>query len=100
MSLLIDDILNVNFDKHCRDCPYNKKDFSKRFRDYLENIDFTNVISNKYISNDLETLQKHYTILLDFCYDLMEKNDKQKEKNEILERKIYWLERKDEKWNM
>ena len=94
--LLIDELLNVNFDKHCRDCPYNTKDFSKRFTDYLDRIDFTNVISNDKISNDLETLQKHYTILLDFCYELMEKDEKKKEEIEILKRKLNWKNKKIE----
>ena len=94
--LLIDELLNVNFDKHCRDCPYNTKDFSKRFTDYLNRIDFTNVISNDKISNDLETLQKHYTILLDFCYEIMEKDEKKKEEIEILKRKLYWKDKKIE----
>lgn len=94
--LLIDELLNVDFDKHCRDCPYNTKDFSKRFTDYLDRIDFTKVISNDKISNDLETLQKHYTILLDFCYDLMNKNDETIEKMEILERNLYWKNEKIE----
>ena len=88
MNLLIDELLNVNFDKHCRDCPYNTKDFSKRFTDHLDRIDFTNVISNDKISNDLETLQKHYTILLDFCYELMEKRMRDKELLDILNRRI------------
>ena len=92
--LLIDELLNVNFDKHCRDCPYNTKDFSKRFTDYLNRIDFTNVISNDKISNDLETLQTHYTILLDFCYELMENDEKKKEEIEILKRKLSGYERK------
>ena len=92
--LLIDELLNVNFDKHCRDCPYKEKDFSKRFTDYLDRIDFTNVINNDKISNDLETLQKHYTILLDFYYELMEKDEKKKEEIEILKRKLNWYERK------
>ena len=51
--MLIEELLNVDFDKHSRDCPYNTKDFSKRFTDYLNRIDFTNVISNDKISNDL-----------------------------------------------
>ena len=94
MNLLIEELLNVNFDKGCRDCPYNTKDFSKRFTDYLNRIDFTNVISNDKISNDLETLQKHYTILLDFCYELMENDEKKKEEIEILKRKLSGYERK------
>lgn len=94
--LLIDALLNVNFDKHCRDCPYNTQDFSKRFTNYLDRIDFTNVISNDKISNDLETLQKHYTILLDFCYEIMEKDEKKKEEIEILKRKLYWKDKKIE----
>ena len=92
--MLIEELLNVDFDKHCRDCPYNTKDFSKRFTDYLDRIDFTNVISNDKISNDLEILQKHYTILIDFCYELMEKDEKKKEEIEILKRKLNWYERK------
>ena len=94
--MLLDELLNVNFDKRCRDCPYKEKDFSKRFTDYLNRIDFTNVISNDKISNDLETLQKHYTILLDFCYDLMNKNDETIEKMKILERTLYWKNEKIE----
>ena len=94
--LLIDELLNVNFDKRCRDCPYKEKDFSKRFTNYLDRIDFTNVISNDKISNDLETLQKHYTILLDFCYEIMEKDEKKKEEIEILKRKLYWKDKKIE----
>lgn len=94
--LLIEELLNVDFDKHCRDCPYNTQDFSKRFTDYLDRIDFTNVISNDKISNDLETLQKHYTILLDFCYELMEKDEKKKEEIEILKRNLYWKDKKIE----
>lgn len=94
--MLIEELLNVDFDKHCRDCPYNTKDFSKRFIDHLDRIDFTKVISNDKISNDLETLQKHYTILLDFCYDLMNKNDETIEKMEILERNLYWKNEKIE----
>lgn len=94
--LLIDELLNVNFDKHCRDCPYNTKDFSKRFTDYLDRIDFTNVINNDKISNDLETLQKHYTIFLDFCYELMEKRMRDKELLDILNRRIKLYEEKIE----
>lgn len=94
--LLIDELLDINFDKHCRDCPYNTQDFSKRFTNYLDRIDFTNVISNDKISNDLETLQKHYTILLDFCYEIMEKDEKKKEEIEILKRKLYWKDKKIE----
>ena len=87
--LLIDELLNVNFDKHCRDCPYrDNNDIWKRFNDYVDRIDFTNVISNDKISNDLETLQKHYTILLDFCYELMEKRMRDKELLDILNRRI------------
>lgn len=94
MNLLVEELLNVDFDKHCRDCPYNKKDFSKMFNDYLDSVDFTNVLNNKNISDDLEQLQKHYTILLDFCYELMEKRMHDKESLDILKRSIYW---KDDK---
>lgn len=96
MNLLIDELLNVDFDKHCRDCPYNKKDFSKLFNDYLDSIDFTNVLNNKNVSDDLEQLQKHYTILLDFCYELMEKRMRDKELLDILNRRIKLYEEKIE----
>lgn len=93
--LLIDELLNVNFDKHCRDCPYrDNNDIWKRFNDYVDSVDITKVIANPKIANDLETLQKHYTILLDFCYELMENDEKKKEEIEILKRKLSGYERK------
>lgn len=92
--LLIEELLNVDFDKHCRDCPYNTKDFSKRFYEYTENIDVNKVIANPKIANDLDLLQKHYTILLDYCYDLEDKNRLLTEKMATFDRKFYWKDRK------
>lgn len=92
--LLIDELLNVDFDKHCRDCPYNIKDFSKRFYEYTDSIDINTVITNPNIANDIDLLQKHYTLLLDYCYDLEDNNRLYKEKYEIANRKIYWKDKK------
>ena len=93
--LLIDELLNVNFDKHCRDCPYrDNNDIWKRFNDYVDSVDVTKVIANPEIANDLDLLQKHYTILLDYCYDLEDKNRLYKEKLGVLDRQLYWKDRK------
>lgn len=92
--LLIDELLNVDFDKHCRDCPYNTKDFSKRFYEYTDSIDINTVIANPNIANDIDLLQKHYTLLLDYCYYLEDNNRLYKEKYEIANRRIYWKDKK------
>lgn len=95
--MLIDELLNVDFDKHCRDCPYREQDFSKRFNDYVDSVDITKVIANPEIANDIDLLQKHYTILLDYCYDLEDKNRLYKEKLGVLDRQIYWKDKKIDK---
>lgn len=92
MSLLIKELLNVDFDKHCRDCPYNEHDIIKRFNNYLDNVNVDKVIANPDIANDLDLLQKHYTILLDYYCDLEENNDKQKQIIKAKDRNINKLE--------
>ena len=92
--MLIEELLNVDFDKHCRDCPYNTKDFSKRFYEYVDSIDIDTVIANPDIANDIDLLEKHYTLLLDYCYELENNNRLYKEKYQILNRRIYWKDRK------
>ena len=47
---------------------------------------------NPNISNDLETLQNHYSIMLDYVLELEDRVDRYKEQVEILSRKLNYFE--------
>lgn len=47
---------------------------------------------NPYISDDLTTLQNHYSIMLDYVLELEDRVDKYKEQIEILNRKLNYFE--------
>lgn len=71
----------------------NYKDF---FPDLIE--DDENVVINNYIADDITTLKKNYTILLDYSKNLEKKIYKQKLKIAKLEKRIKCYEvKKDEK---
>lgn len=59
-------------------------------------IDLNNIIVNPYLSNDVETLQKYYTILLDYVCDLEEKLKILKYENMKIKRKLFWINKNEE----
>ena len=59
---------------------------------FQNEVELDSVKPNKYISDDLITLKKHYTLLLDYISVLEKRNDKLKIENERLNQKIYLME--------
>lgn len=71
MCTLIREILSVDFDSHCNNCPYHEEKF--QYQDKIGNVDINDVLTNPYIANDIETLKKYYTVLLSYYNQLNRK---------------------------
>lgn len=99
MCTLIPEILNTDLDSHCKNCPYHEEKFDYEFRDTIGEVDIDDVISNPYIANDLELLQKHYTILLDYYYDVCRKYIMLQRKLRIIQKGIKYDEMRDKTYS-
>lgn len=62
--------------------------FSDELIEKYENTNLDKVKINKHIGDDIKTLEKNYTILLDYCCELENRNQLLKNKIERLERWI------------
>lgn len=58
-------------------------------------VDINNIITNPYISDDLNVLRKHYSLLLEYVIELEHKIEDQKRKDEYQQRIINGYEMKE-----
>ena len=58
-------------------------------------VDISNIITNPYISDDLNVLRKHYSLLLEYVIELEHKVEDQKRKDEYQKRIINGYEMKE-----
>ena len=61
----------------------------------IKTVDISNIITNPYISDDLNVLRKHYSLLLEYVIELEHKIEDQKRKDEYQKRIIKGYEMKE-----
>lgn len=97
MCTLIPEILSVDLNSHCKNCPYHNEQFS--YKHMVDNVELHDVIANKYISNDLEKLQKYYTVLLNYYDKLNAKCNRYQNEIKRLKKGIKYDEMRDKTYS-